>query len=523
MKPVRQPEDVHPLGEDSNLSEAFPAPRKLDTFGGVVEVEWEEDGAAGLHGGLVYFIEFLKRSGLWERFVEECPLEYVSPNAPSKDEILGTILFSVLSGHRRYAHITGIRGDSILPGLLGIRQFRSEDSIRRAFEKQDEAALTLWMDRQLDITFSALLRQDWILDLHATVKTLYGRQEEARVGYNPMKPGRPSHVYHAMVLSAARLVLNVDAEAGNHTASAYGSDGIWGWLDARDREDWPTLIRGDIAYGNEEMMSGCEARGLAYLFKLRQSQRVGELLGKLARQGQRAGWTPAGKGWEAVSQQLQLQGWSAARRVIVMRRKIAQPLGEEHPAQPLLSGITLEHRGGEHYEHAVLVTNWREADLLAVGQMYRDRAGAENLFDELKNQWGWTGFSTQDLKRSQLMARIVALIYNWWSIFTRMGTGEAHGEAITTRPLFQQAVVRRSRHANQTKLTISSVHARARQAAQLLDRISEWLKQFVRPAEQLSRWAHWGEMLTRIYREFGGFPMAEKSENVALETVNCRI
>lgn len=322
----------------------------------------------------------------------------------------------------------------MLPGLLGIRQFRSEDSIRRAFEKQDEAALTLWMDRQLDITFSALLRQDWIIDLDATVKTLYGRQEEARVGYNPMKPGRPSHVYHAMVLSLARLVLNVDAEAGNHTASTYGSDGIWGWLDARDREDWPTLMRGDIAYGNEEMMSGCEARGLAYLFKLRQSQRVGDLLGKLARQGQRAGWTPAGKGWETVSQQLQLQGWSAARRVIVMRRKIAQPLGEEHPAQLLLSGITLEHRGGEHYEHAVLVTNWREADLLAVAQLYRDRAGAENLFDELKNQWGWTGFSTQDLKRSQLMARIVALIYNWWSIFYEDGNrrgswGGHHDEA----------------------------------------------------------------------------------------------
>ena len=94
--------------------------------------------------------------------------------------------------------------------MLGIKRFRSEDSIRRAFENEDEAALTLWVERQLDITFSALLRQDWVLDLDTTVKSLYSRQEEARVGYNPMKPGRPSHVYHAMVLSAAKLVLNVD-------------------------------------------------------------------------------------------------------------------------------------------------------------------------------------------------------------------------------------------------------------------------------------------------------------------------
>ena len=28
-----------------------------------------------------------------------------------------------------------------------------------------------------------------------------------------------------------------------------------------------------------------------------------------------------------------------------------------------------------------------------LSQLYRDRAEAENIFDELKNQWGWTGFT----------------------------------------------------------------------------------------------------------------------------------
>ena len=79
----------------------------------------------------------------------------------------------------------------MLAGLLDIDGFGSEDSVRRAFEKQDEEALTLWMDRQMNETYSVLLDQEWILDLDATVKTLYGKQEEARVGYNPMKPGRP--------------------------------------------------------------------------------------------------------------------------------------------------------------------------------------------------------------------------------------------------------------------------------------------------------------------------------------------
>ena len=45
------------------------------------------------------------------------PSEYTSPNAPTKAEILGTILCSVLSGHRRHAHISGIRGASVLDAV----------------------------------------------------------------------------------------------------------------------------------------------------------------------------------------------------------------------------------------------------------------------------------------------------------------------------------------------------------------------------------------------------------------------
>lgn len=62
----------------------------------------------------------------------------------------------------------------------------------------------------------------------------------------------------------------------------------------------------------------------------------------------------------------------------------------------------------------MLVSNSTYA-LDAFGQLYRDRADCENGFDELKNQWGWGGFTTQDIERCQTSARAVALVYNWWS------------------------------------------------------------------------------------------------------------
>jgi hypothetical protein len=41
----------------------------------------------------------------------------------------------------------------------------------------------------------------------------------------------------------------------------------------------------------------------------------------------------------------------------------------------------------KRYEYAVLVTS-TPYKILALAQLYRDRADAENNFDELKNQWG---------------------------------------------------------------------------------------------------------------------------------------
>ena len=88
---------------------------------------------------------------------------------------------------------------------------------------------------------------------------------------------------------------------------------------------------------------------------------------------------------------------------------------EDDSGQPWLGFIEADRKTGKQltgYEYAVLVTH-TDYEILSLGQLYRDRADAENAFDELKNQWGWGGFTTHDLHRCQLASRAVALIYNW--------------------------------------------------------------------------------------------------------------
>ena len=92
-----------------------------------MHVEWDSDGLVTPLGQLPFFVEYLKQAGLFAGWVADCPLTFSSPNAPSKHDLLGTVLLSILSGHYRYAHITALRCDAVNPRLLGMKAAGHEE------------------------------------------------------------------------------------------------------------------------------------------------------------------------------------------------------------------------------------------------------------------------------------------------------------------------------------------------------------------------------------------------------------
>ena len=243
----------HPAGEQPSVEYGKERSVIADTFAGRVHVEWEKGEGASMTplGQLPFFIEYLKQGGLFDAWVAGCPLSLTSPNAPSKRDILGTVMLSVLAGHWRYAHITTLRCDPVNPPLLGMTKVVSEDAVRRALRKIEAEAGRAWLQEQLDYCTRPLLREPWILDVDTTVKPLYGHQEGAVVGYNPKKPGRPSHTYHSYMLANLRLVLEVEVQAGNQHAARHSAPGLWTLLDRLGPQCAPWLLRGDRDWGNE--------------------------------------------------------------------------------------------------------------------------------------------------------------------------------------------------------------------------------------------------------------------------------
>ena len=465
----------------------------VQTAGGRVQVRWESESAATPMGQLAYFIEFLTLTGVWSRWQEGCPLAYTSPNAPSKADVLGTWMLSALSGHRRYSHVTAIRCDGVNPGLLGMNKVISEDALRRALTAIPEAEGVSWLDGHLNESVAPLLDAPWILDIDTTVKPLYGKQEGAMVSYNPKKPGRPSHSYHTYLMAGLRLVVGAEVKAGNEHTGSHSLPGLLKILDDLPTHRKPKIVRGDCGFGSDPIMGALDTRQQPYLFKLKLSKNVKRHIERLF---WAAGWTDAGQGWEGKDGRLQLTGWKASRRVVVLRRPLQGEvlIAQEDNGQQLLGFIEANRKTGKRitgYEYAVLVTNL-DHEILSLGQLYRDRADAENAFDELKNQWGWGGFTTHDLHRCQLSARAVALIYNWWSLFVRLANPEARREAITSRPWLMSSVGRRTEHAGQTTITLTGLHAHFGKAKEALTRVSAWLQALAsRAAEQLSVTTVW--------------------------------
>jgi hypothetical protein len=135
-------------------------------------VEWHETARVTPLGQLPFFIEYLEQGGLFDGWVSSCPPYLGGPNAPSKRDVLGTVLLSVLAGRWRYAHMTTLRCDPVNPPLLGMEKVVSEDAVRRGFDKIEETAGLTWLQEQLDYCARTLLNQPWILDVDATVKPL---------------------------------------------------------------------------------------------------------------------------------------------------------------------------------------------------------------------------------------------------------------------------------------------------------------------------------------------------------------
>lgn len=121
-----------------------------------------------------------------------------------------------------------------------------------------------WLFRQLSV-------DEVTLDLDSTVMTRYGAQEGACLGYNPAKPGRPSHHPLMAFVADTRMVANFWLRPGNaHTANnalAFLESTLSKLSGKRVR-----LLRADSGFFEGAFLTALEGRQMPYIIALRLNQ-----------------------------------------------------------------------------------------------------------------------------------------------------------------------------------------------------------------------------------------------------------
>jgi hypothetical protein len=86
----------------------------------------------------------------------------------------------------------------------------------------------------------------------------------------------------------------------------------------------------------------------------------------------------------------------------------------------------------------------------------------------------------------------------------RLAIPDKHAEAITSRQLALHGIARQTRHGNQTTVRSRARHSKAAQIAEILTKVSGFLKHIKSIAEQLMEGDRWKLILSAAFRHFLG-------------------
>lgn len=355
-------------------------------------------------GGAAVFFCYLRKIDLVGQLRQYMPIRWKSHNHIDPTTSFLAFLTSVLVGARRFAHTTLLRSDLALHTLLGTARFPSDDTIRNLFREFTMGhvqrlyePLTEWQMQRLP------LRPDgYTLDLDSTVFERYGNQQGSLKGHNPRKHGRPSHHPLLAVLSEAHFLLHGWLRSGNCGAARGAEEFLQEALALWGQRQKIRLLRADSGFFEDRLLSFLEQRRLPYIV-------VARLTKWVKRAAQRVEeWRELDENFALGEFRLQLLGWSAERRFVVIRERLREK--RDSPGRRLI-----EFPG---YTFRVLVTSTAERPE-EVWRDYNRRSDMENRIAELKHDLGADGFCLKQFFATEAAFRAVLLLFNLLSEFQR--------------------------------------------------------------------------------------------------------
>lgn len=372
-------------------------------------------------GGVALLREFFRRVGVQGAFARH--IRFVQRNNRySISECLEALIYPLVLGLGRIETTEPLRANGVFHYLAGLPGYPEATTLRRflqRFARTGRPALLklhdAWRARMIARPTRA------IFDLDSTVLTVYGRQERAKIGYNPKKRGRASYLPLLCFEGRTQDCWEGSYQPGNTAVPTVTIPLLQQAFAKLPAPTGAVRVRADGAFFDHKIIEVLEQKRASYVVVARLTRPLKtRVLGLRYRRVSPGVW--AGEFWYGP------QGWPGPRRFIAIRR----PVPEEPSAQ-----LHLFQMGG--YSYQVLVTNLTLTPL-NLWRFYNQRARAELIIRELKDAYALGKIPTKDFPANEAFFQLVLLAYNLLNWFKRLCV-PAHLQRATLQRLRQRMLL----------------------------------------------------------------------------------
>jgi hypothetical protein len=298
-----------------------------------------------------------------------------------------------------------LRQNGVCQYLSGLPSYPDATSLRRFLLRVAPATLPQLRalhDRFLDrFTVSPRPPSRLIFEVDSTVLVVDGKQEQARIGYNPIKRGRPSYHPLLCVEGQRRDFWHGELRPGDvHTASGV-LDLLKACFTKIPAGVRSIIVRADKGVDDHGLVEWLEAHKAGFVI-------VARLTGPLKRRLAHLRYSSPSRGVEVAEFRYPPTRWPRSYRFVVIRR-----LQPEEPSEQL----TLFKLGRYHCQ--VLVTNLTLQPLNR-WRFYNDRAGIELVIRQLKGDYALGRLPGHHFCANATYFHLLLLAYNLINWFKRL-------------------------------------------------------------------------------------------------------
>jgi hypothetical protein len=353
-------------------------------------------------GGVYFFHEFLQV--LQIRHFLSRNLRYPRRNRRySLSQMILALMYPLVLGLDRLETASFLRSNGTFQYLTGLPNFPDPQTLRRFLHQAPDSFREQMngVNNRLLQTFIHLPdhRSRLIFDLDSSVITVFGRQENAEVGYNPRYRGKRSYNPLLCIEANSSYLWDTELRPGNAGTWDGGVELMATCFVNVPRDIRELRVRADAGFGFNPVLEILDARTAQYAVVARLTQAFKRLLPGLR-------YESVNQQWEMAEFEYRPHGWPQARRFVVARRFIP---GEDVPTTLFTLG---------RYMYRAWVTNMNLTPA-GVWHFYDGRAGMEPRICELREDFALRKIPTASFAANSLYLEIVRLAYNLVTAFQR--------------------------------------------------------------------------------------------------------